>query len=349
VVDHAEFGRPVRRATAQLRELIEQFGHHPCIGIWNFGSQPSVANFRKLGSALVETARSLDQSRILHQANAYVSAEPSDPVDDYRWSREAMRALAAEYDWRVDTHHYWGWYFGDLTALDGQPLEEMQLVTEYGAQALPSREMLEEFIPPEALFPPDWPHYTRRCFQPEYQFNYIKSPSSLEQFVRDSQAYQAQFLQYHTEYYRRHKYAPCNGAHVFCFNDCWPAITWSVVDYRRGKKPGFYALQRAMAPLQAMIRYPLGLKAGQEFASEAWIVNDYPRPFDSLRLEWQVEDDAVGQVEARGEIPCRAEANACVAAGDLRWQIKRRGRYSLYLRLFDGATVLAENVYRARV
>jgi beta-mannosidase len=342
-------GDLARRATAQLRELIEQFGHHPSIGIWNFGSQPSPANFKKLGSALLETARALDPGRILHQANAYVSAARADPVDYYRWSRATLEAFQAEHDWRVDTHQYWGWYTGDLAGLESVPLNELQLVTEYGAQALPERGHLEEFIPPEALWPPRWPDYTRRCFQPEYQFAHIKQPASLEQFIHDSQDYQARFIQYHTEYYRRRKYAPCNGAHLFCFNDCWPAITWSVVDYRRGKKAGFYALQRAMAPLQAFIRYPSGLRPGQDFNGDVAVVNDYPRAFEALRLEWLVEDDAAGVAVARGEMACRAPANALSTAGWLRWQPERKGRYSLYLRLFDGATALAENVYRVRV
>jgi len=56
-----------------------------------------------------------------------------------------------------------------------------------------------------------------------------------------SQDYQAEFLQRHTEHYRRHKFAPCNGAHMFCFNDCWPAITWSVIDFDRQPKAAYYA------------------------------------------------------------------------------------------------------------
>ena len=62
----------VRRAEGQLKELIAQFHHHPSIAIWNFGSQPSVANFEKLGAFLTQTARQLDPSRIAHQANSMI-------------------------------------------------------------------------------------------------------------------------------------------------------------------------------------------------------------------------------------------------------------------------------------
>ena len=92
----------------------------------------------------------------------------------------------------------------------------------------------------------------------------------LDQFIRDSQAYQARFIQFHTEYYRRHKFNPCNGAHLFCFNDCWPAITGSVIGYDRKPKEGFFALQRAMAPLQAFLEISGDLLCGEENEAVIW-------------------------------------------------------------------------------
>ncbi|KAK4119515.1 glycoside hydrolase family 2 protein [Parathielavia appendiculata] len=41
----------------------------------------------------------------------------------------------------------------------------------------------------------------------------------------------------------------CGGVLVWQLNDCWPAVSWAVVDYYLVKKPAYYAIQRAMAPL----------------------------------------------------------------------------------------------------
>ena len=208
----------VRRAGQQLRELIAQFSHHPCIGVWNFGSQPSVANFQKLGAHLTQLAKELDPSRVAHQANAMIDrhGRELDPVDDYKWHRKRLKEFQEKYDWRMDTHQYYGWYWADLKALRSVPLEDLELVTEYGAQALPDQELLKEIIPAESLYPPDWPSYTRRCYQPEIQFDHIPQPASLDQMISDSQSYQMHFIQYHTEYYRIHKGSPNQGAHYFC-------------------------------------------------------------------------------------------------------------------------------------
>ena len=65
--------------------------------------------------------------------------------------------------------------------------------------------------------------------------------------IAASQDYQAFVLKYHTEFFRRHKFAPCNGALFFQFRDCWPAVTASVVDYYGRKEEG---LLRPAAGLQ---------------------------------------------------------------------------------------------------
>jgi len=333
-------GDLVRRATAQVEELIAQFGHHPSLGIWNFGSQPSEANFRKLGSALAVAARELDSSRIVHQANALL--EPwdiqYDPIDDYHWDGQTAQEFQAKFDWRMDSHQYRGWYFGPLEKLSEVPLEHLELVTEYGAQALPSKAVLEQMIPPQALFPPVWSYYARRCFQPEYQFLFIPQPASLDQFIKDSQAYQARVIQYHSEYYRRHKFAPCNGAHLFCFNDCWPAITWSVVDYDRNRKPGFEALRRAMSPLQALAEF-------RDDEAVIWLVNDYPHAFPALTLRWAIRDEASQVLMAEGEMRCEAGPNTLERIGSLPGPVESNIA-NLYLEVREGEVVVAENFYR---
>lgn len=38
----------------------------------------------------------------------------------------------------------------------------------------------------------------------------------------------------------------CGGALVWQLNDCWPGTSWAIVDYFLRKKPGFYAVARAL-------------------------------------------------------------------------------------------------------
>jgi beta-mannosidase len=343
----------VRRATLQMRELVNQFGHHPSILVWNCGSQPSVANFEKLGSALAHTARSLDPTRIVQQGNAiidYHGTTRSDPIGDFGWKEEQIQEYQDRFDWRVDTHQYYGWYYDrPMEELKKVSLEYLQLITEYGAQGLPSRGMMEKLIPKEGLFPPDWPQYTKLCFQEIVQFRYIERPETLDQFIDDSQAYQAKFIQYHTEFYRRHKFKPCNGAHLFLFNDCWPAITWSVVDYDRQPKKGFHALRRAMAPIQAFMEYPDTLAPKEEIELLLWVVNDYPRPYAGLTLDLAVETKGTGERMLGKSLTCSVAMNSLVEAGLLNWTPGKEGDFVVHLRLSHQGDTLAENEYLLRV
>jgi beta-mannosidase len=45
----------------------------------------------------------------------------------------------------------------------------------------------------------------------------------------------------------------CGGALVWQLNDCWPTISWAVVDYYLVRKPAFYAIARALRPLDVSI------------------------------------------------------------------------------------------------
>lgn len=345
----------VRRSVAAMGRLIDQFGHHPSIFVWNCGSQPSRGNFEKLGHALVREARRKDPSRIAHQANAlldYAGIQGPlhrNPVGDFHWSEATADAYASTYDWRVDTHQYFGWYYEkELSDLDRVPTRYLELVTEYGAQALPSRDLLNAIIPASRRFPPHWPSYAMRCFQQEEQLRYIPPPSSLEAFVAASQEYQARFLQYHTEYYRRHKFAPCNGAHMFCFNDCWPAITWSVVDYERTPKLGYEALRLAMAPVQCLADLPYRLTTDVPVRFDVWIVNDTSTQLSDALCRWWVVLD--GERVAEGELPAAVGPCGINHVGEGELPAMQAGAFSVHAELLRGhrGSRIVENRYTYR-
>ena len=52
------------------------------------------------------------------------------------------------------------------------------------------------------------------------------------------------------------------------FDDCWPGLSWSVVDYYGFPKPSYYYLNRAYAPLLASFKHAPGADL------ELWMTND---------------------------------------------------------------------------
>jgi beta-mannosidase len=300
----------VRRATRQVEEMIALLANRPSVFLYCYGSEPGEANFKKLGMALAAASRAADPTRITHQANEYPG----------HWEIMAERA---HYGWPVDLHFYSGWYpgtaFGEtMYDLAQFTPEHFEVVTEYGAQALPTQETLNAILPPEQQTWPPSPRALRtlkhHCMQPELQFRAVPDATGWQDLIAKSQAYQALVLKFHTEYYRRMKYEPCNGALMFTFNDCWPAVTWSVVDYYRRPKQGYYALQQAFAPLHIMLNWtaPLAATLGAPWQAELFVVNDLPRAFPGLTAGWLVRHDQTGAILGEGSLPCDVAAD-CLA------------------------------------
>ncbi len=46
----------------------------------------------------------------------------------------------------------------------------------------------------------------------------------------------------------------CGGALVWQLNDCWPVTSWSIVDYFMRKKPAYYVIRRALAPVAVAVK-----------------------------------------------------------------------------------------------
>jgi beta-mannosidase len=337
----------VRRALGQQEEILEQFGNHPCIGIWTYGSQPSSANFEKLCSALVHRARQLDPSRIAHQANAaFVSDEEAytDSVRSFFWTAEYGDEIQKKYDWRYDVHLYFGWYSAEMDELHQVPQEWLQLVTEYGAQSLPRTETLASFISAEQLWPMNWKAYARRCCQVERQLRRVPLAGSLDEYVEATQAYQARLVKYHTEFYRRHKFRPCNGAHVFCFNDCWPAITWSVVEYDRTPKLAYHAVQQSMAPLQVLLDcmdHAPTVAQATEFP--LCVVNDLPHAYPGCQVACIIRSS--DSTLFTQTVACDIPAAGSVDLAPIHWTPETDGEHGITVSLLKNDEEIARNEY----
>jgi len=73
-------------------------------------------------------------------------------------------------------------------------------------------------------------------------------PTDLADYVIKSMLTQAEGLRFGIEHYRRGMFH-CSGALFWQLHDCWPGISWSVIDYYLNPKAAYYYAKRAMAPV----------------------------------------------------------------------------------------------------
>jgi beta-mannosidase len=153
---------------------------------------------------------------------------------------------------------------------------------------------------------------------------------------------------YHTEVYRRQKFRPCNGAHVFCFFDCWPAITWAVVEYDRTPKQAYHALKEAMAPLQVLLDSEGGPYAvNQTLELFTCVVNDLPYAYPGSRVVCVITNEN-GDPSTQATV-CDVPAVGIVDPAPMSWTPKKAGHYTITLSLMHAGQELARNTYTVTV
>ena len=349
-------GDYLRRAVQQGRRMVNQLYHHPAIVLWSWGSQPGIKNFEKLCLALADACAEEDPHRFIQQGAS---------VFEWRIAKE-------KFDWPIDFHLLAGWFhpddrFGPFLSMQrdecnsGYSVEELkikrkellQFVSEYGPpEALPELESLKKIIPEADRWPPDWDTYAHHCLHGDILRRWIGEPISLEQLIRDSQEHQAFHLKYHTEFYRRHKFRPCNGALFFHFKDCWPAVTAAVVDYYGRRKRAYYTLQQAFNPIHVLMDWPplAGEAPGTEFRRDLFVVNDFHHPYPALQVKWQIRD-AAGTPLVEQEVFTATPANSLTKVAEVTWSVPPTpgACYRIAFELTDSTGTLSTNGYRIAV
>jgi beta-mannosidase len=90
---------------------------------------------------------------------------------------------------------------------------------------------------------------------------------------------------------------------VWQLNDCWPGISWSLVDYYRFPKAGYFYVKRAYAPVSASFK-PVA------DGVELWVVND--------TLESYEDDLTWGQRRFTGEMLCEETLHISIPPNSAR-------------------------------
>jgi beta-mannosidase len=117
---------------------------------------------------------------------------------------------------------------------------------------------------------------------------------------------QYEWIRAATEAFRRRTFYS-GGLLYWMFNDCWPALGWSLVDYYCVPKSGWYALKRAGANVSA------SLEALEDGGVAAWICNcGMSEAKCSVRISLQPFDRQEAIREWRGEFTNRGNISKAV-------------------------------------
>ena len=278
----------------QVPEMVELLGNRPSIAAWvTHDDPPWIAANRELADVhAVRQNHSIDE-----EAKALF-----DRLDGTRL------ALAAS--GQYDAHLYHGWKEGGWEAFaDADPA----MVTEFGAQALPSAGSPAWNALGGRRWPvrDDDPRWVYGGFQvPCWAENGVGLPSqhpTLDEYIEASQEYQAWVIRFAVEQFRKRKFEHCWGAFAYQLVDAFPGIGFGVLDSDRVPRPAYAALRDAMAPLRLMVE-PIGFVPIEPFgigylpsgpvAMRIIVVNDDAGVSGPAVVRWGVRRERLGTATA---------------------------------------------------
>jgi len=186
-----------------------------------------------------------------------------------------------------DRHNWQVWHgfrprrFGEPLTRDGTPEgvsfahyanDMARFISEFGMHASPVEETLRRCIPADQLYhhSPSMDHHNKD--NPKDKGDNLMEtvtglPKTMEEYIDFSMIAQAEGLKFGIEHYRRRK-PHCSGTLFWQLNDCWPVLSWSVLDYYGFGKAGYYYAKRAFAPVLA------SFKELDDGGLELWVTND---------------------------------------------------------------------------
>jgi beta-mannosidase len=132
-----------------------------------------------------------------------------------------------------------------------------RFVSEFGMEAYPHMSTVRQMASdPSQLYPGSMVldfhnkaiNHERRLMT--YIVENFRPKHDVESYAHLSQVVQADTMRAAYKTWRRQwgkpKARQCGGVLVWQLNDCWPTMSWAVVDYFLIKKPAYYAIARAM-------------------------------------------------------------------------------------------------------
>jgi beta-mannosidase len=270
--DGKEFVKEVR---SEAEEVVKRLRNHPSLVLWcgnnecewiycmaNPTRHPDdmrgAAIFRDVLPAVL---RAHDRSRPFWRSTPYGRGFPNSENDG--------------------NHHQWEVWSGWKDYREYEK-NRARFVSEFGFQAPANSKTLQSVIAPADRWPQSamMEHHNKQVEGPErlyrFQAAHFVVGRDWDEFIYKAQLVQAEALRCAAEHWRRHKFHTA-GVLFWQLNDCWPVISWSVIDSHLRPKAAYFYAKRFFAPvLVSFRRHNPGI--------EVWGTNDLFRPIRARLL-----------------------------------------------------------------
>jgi beta-mannosidase len=315
----------------EAEAAVRRLRHHPGLALWCGNNEDY---------AIAESVKLIERdfpARVLYEQVLPSVCAKLDPSRPY-W-RGSPYGGATSNQQTVGDRHTWEIWHGPVAPYQNYGEYWGRFVSEFGMEAAPALATIEAVTPPEERYPQSQTLdlHNKSTDGPRrlaiYLNDNVRMPADLESYVYATQFIQAEALSTAVRSWRRRWKGPGRyttaGALIWQLNDCWPAISWAIVDYWLRPKAAYYTVRRELAPLT------VGLARNRQGGADLWAVNGTgEQSVVSIDLQtWTLEGTLVD--DKRLEVMLAAQQ-----ASELE-TIALNQRHIISARLYKGETIVS--------
>jgi beta-mannosidase len=323
----------IERAGEMIREMGEMLYNHACLGMWSTFKEPEIYNFTerpnnyfRLCEVLKETLGTIDPARWIHKG-------------DYR---EGVQNFMVGFCQPGDA---------DVRKWVFQPN-----VVEFGAASIPCLETLKTFIPKDKLWPPHWDtwEYWGLFYDLTFKYGKVEMGNSLEEFIDNTQTYEAKVVKEQIEACRQRKYQPVSSMYLYYWSDPVAMIGSGLLDYYRRPYKVYESMKAVYTRVLVSLEwnadpYIIGrdkiYRPGDDFVGKVWVTNDMEF-FKDCTISWKVVSEKNGKTELENTFVSNLDADSSEIIDQFVWHIPAdaEGGYKVKMKVQDSTgAVLSEN------
>lgn len=324
----------ISRASDMIRDMGMMLTNHACMGMWSVYKEPEIYqlpdkpnNYFRLCQVLKETLKTVDPVRWVH-------------LGDYREGvMNIMIGCCSDGDTDVD----------DLIIPPN--------IVEFGSQSIPCLETLRTFIPEDKLWPPHWDtwEYWGLFYSNTFEFAKVELGNSLEEFIENTQEYEAVSVKEQIEFLRMKKYDPVSSMYLYYWSDACPMIGSGLLDYYRRPYKVYDYMQKVYTPVLVCAQpcihpYKLGREkifhVGMSYTARVWAINDNYESIPDVLLQWKVTDCETDEILCRNSFRLELLADSAEIPDHIVLPLSEElsgHRCRVDMKISSGNEILSEN------